>query len=1013
MRTKYLLIVIFLVALACNQVVAEQDKYYEKSIYTDEYGLSFYPDYPPKIGETITLRLRTFDPAHKVTLVSDRDEIIPMTYQKRHWWAKFTIPEDYQEGGHFFTVWIRKVVFDPRGLRSSMSKSVVWYKAFKKENELLVPGTAIPLPPDIMAEAEEKIPLPITGEAIEIKVVSPEAAPLMIKGSQSITFKTRSLSGSKEGYTSGSTQSREETLRINVSGRAADTDIDATLYRSSAVGVSQIGESEEKISILMRRGSIEAYLGDFTADLSETEFTRLNKVLSGARLKGDYGNWGFTALYSSPKGEDKFTRRYGDGTQGPYSLGNSPVVIDSERVSVDGALQKRGDDYTIDYNAGTVTFIKNVIDTKSIIQIYYGYRQTVYQHATYGLRAFYKPSPNLKIGATYLDDSDNLSGAQEIRGTMSQEAVDPKSHYVVGADANFVSENISADGEIAYSLKNLNLLSSSAAKESGRAGKFNFSSSYGPFGITGHVKKTGSQFQAIADPDPKQGIWEYGGGLSFRPGSLFGSKGDYAYQKYTQSGIVYEDLYKTAKAMLTPERLPSLEYNFSETDESNDPVTGSSIRRVITRNSVETIHQMGFLSASLKGTLEKWLRRSPSEEVTDYKKVNIGLGSVGTEKFAFTSNVELEDRREPGGLEPYRRTYNLNLSTTPTKQFFASSSIQIVDDSVEGQTNVTDLAYKAEPSNIFKTEGKYTINSVEEEFPTTAEAVSKQTGSFSFDLRPSRNLRLRYLYKPNFTLVARTQTLSYNNEQQQTEINFIPVKYALLGMIYRLGKSFNVYKGDYPNYVIKDTSDDTNSTLYTLKMAPFQILSTEFNLLQENSFSETLTATGEPYVYEPGRGVARKFDAIVKTSLSEQFSIDSRYTFQKTDQGTGEGTANITDTKTHTASLKGIWNYSEQWTFSLAGAYSRATDYILSQVTYTLAPGLGIIYRFGDKLRIDFDYTYSRSYAGAETELNDYSLKTRYVLSDYVNVTLQAEQEVSRAPDYRLTDVTANVEINL
>ena len=310
-------------------------------------------------------------------------------------------------------------------------------------------------------------------------------------------------------------------------------------------------------------------------------------------------------------------------------------------------------------------------------------------------------------------------------------------------------------------------------------------------------------------------------------------------------------------------------------------------------------------------------------------------------------------------------------------------------------------------------DGKYAISALEEDFPTTAEAVSKQTGSFSFDLRPVRQLRLRYLFKPNFTRIERTQTLSYNNEQQQAEVNLIPVKQVLIGLIRKTGASFSVYNNDYPNYNVKERSQDTASTLYTFKMAPFRILSTEFNYLQEDSLANTLTGTQEPYTYTKGKTAGTKFDVIAKTSLLEKFSIDARYTYQKSDQGSGEALSNITDSKSHTASLKGIWTLSETWTFSLSGAFTRTADNILSQITYTYAPGFGIIYRLGERLRVDFDYTYAKSYAGAETEKTNYALRTKYALSDFVNLTLRVDQESSRAPDYRLTDITGNLEINL
>ena len=1024
---------LFLLILASQCTgVDEQDRYFEKAVYTNEYGLSFHPAYPPLVGERTMLKLRPFKPAQKVTLYTDRYQEIPMTYRDGSWWGEFLMPEDYSEGGHFFIVWIRYPYPPPPeppgwfdalqerlGIKKSFevfwSKSVVTYRATGEGvplQEVFEP-IIIPLPPEISLEAEEEI-VPWVGEGvIEGLVLSPEASPLLIKGSQTITFKTRSLEGSKEGYAPGTLQTREETLRVNVSGRAADTDIEANLYRTSATGVTQIGEREEKISILLRRGSTEAYLGDFTADLTETEFTRLDKVLSGGRLRGDYGGWGFSALYSSPRGEAKYYRAYGDGTQGPYQLDFSPVVIDSERVYVDGFPHKRGDDYRIDYQAGTVTFIKKVIDRNSVIQVYYDHRQTAYQHLTYGLRAFIRPSSNLKIGATYLDDSDGLAGAAQIRQSMSQEAVDPRGHYVAGVDGSFVSDNLSANGEIAYSDRKLDLLSPSATRETGRAGKLHIASVYGPFGISGHIKRVGPKFVPVAAADPEQDVWECGASLSYRPGAFFGSKGGYDHQKYTRSGVIYENTFKSARARLSPEGLPSLEYDFSETDESNDPVTGSPIRRVITRNSAETIHRFGIFSSSLKGTLEKWLQKSPSQEVTDYRKVNLGLATAGTDKFAFSSNVELEDRREPDGSEPFRKTYDLMVSATPAQKYFVSTSLQLIEDSVQGDTNVTDLSYRAEPFPAFKTDGKYTIASVKEEFPVTPEAVSKQAGSFSFELRPARALRLRYLYKPNFTRLLRTDSLSYQSEQQQWEANLALAQHALLGLIYRLNRSFSIYKNDYPDFSARQSSSDLDSILYTLKLAPFRIMSTELNYLTESASSLTLSSSAEPYLYTPGSGRTDKFDLAVKTSLSEQFSVDSRYTFQKTDQGTGESRSNLNNIKAHTASLKGIWNYDDSWTFSLSGSYARLSDHLLSQVTYTIAPGFGIIYRMGDVLRVDLDYTYSKSYSGQETEKNIYSVKTRYALSDYVNLTVRADQEVSRAPDYRLTDITGNVEITL
>ncbi|MDD4179227.1 MAG: hypothetical protein PHH14_04170 [Candidatus Margulisbacteria bacterium] len=1012
------------VILLCLIVPALAQPQPEVGLYSNEYYLSFYPEYPPIVGETVTIRLRTFKPAHKVTLFSDREKEITMKFRDGYWWGSFDIPDDYKAGGHFFTVWIRYPFPEeakPKDVFSNVakllrlkkdpgdrfwSKSVIGYKMVKKlPTDAAVLGSP-EATPVFTPEAEFEEPLIVTGEAVTIPGISTEASPFLIKGTKTLAFSIKSITGTKEGFSPGVT--REEALRLNIAGKTDGTEVNANLITTSTVGSAQVAQKEEKISVLVKRASTEVYLGDFNGEYNETEFTKLDKVLSGARVKGEYGTWGFNALYSSPKGESQLKRMYGDNTQGPFMLDFAPVVIDSERVYLDGNLQKRGDDYTIDYQAGTITFTKKTIDSKSVLNIYYDYSQTVYQHSTYGLRLTAKPYPNLKLGATYLNDSDSLAGAADIRQSMQTDPVDPQGLYVVGVDGALVSENLTVDGELAYSNKNYNLLAA-GSEEAGKAVKLDLTTQQGPFGLSAHGKRVGATFQPLFEPDPKQNVTDYGGALSFRPSSLFGAQGDYNYEKYTQSEVDYENLNKSVKLSLTPEQLPSLEYNFLEQDESNDPVTGDPIRRIITRHSAESAYRLGILSATLKGTKERWLDRSPEEAATYYKRINVGLATVGLERFTFTSNVELEDRRMPDLTTPYRRTYNLNMSVSPAKQYFLSSSVEYLEDSAQGNKNVTDVSYRAEPNEMIRTDGKYTVTSVNEDYATT-EVVSKQTGSFSLDLRPLKLLRLKYLYKPNFTRALRTDTITYNNEQQQAEVNLLPLSDVMLGLIYKVGHGFNIYKPD-PNLTIKDNTSDTDSALYTIKMAPFRIFSVEFDYLLENGRT-TQRVTDEAYL--PGQTFNKKFDAIVRTSLSETFSIDSRYTYQRGLQGSGEASANLANSSSHSASLKGTWNITEVWSVYASGAYSRNTDLLAAQpVSYTLTPGAGFSCRQGDKFRLDFDYTYSKSYAGAVTELTKYSLRGKYGLSDYVNVTIRAEQETSRAPDYRLTDITGNIEINL
>ncbi|MFH1389503.1 MAG: hypothetical protein ABIH56_02055 [Candidatus Margulisiibacteriota bacterium] len=973
----------------------------EDAIYAKNYYLSIYPSYPPVVGEKITLRLRSFKAAQKVTLYSDRFREIPMSYRDGYWWGKFQIPDDYQVGWHFFFVWIKQVGNKPNLYYWENSK--VWYRLnepparllLKKENSL------------VAEEGEPFVVLPVMNQESSHGLARGDMLPLVIKGTKSLSFTSRSLEGSREGYAPG--LSREESLRLSIACQAGETQIDANLISTSIAGTAQNSQRDDRVSVLIKRASTEAYFGDFTADLNETEFARLNKVLSGVQLKGEYGRLGLTALYSSPKGVARASRFYGDGTQGPYRLGaTQKVVINSERVYLNGERQRRGDDYSIDYDAGVITFKRRTILTTSVVEVDFDDSEAQYQHVTYAVRPTVKFGENAKLGGTYINDSDASSGISSLATAESL----PRSHSVFGLDGSLLTDSGAFSGELAYSDQNPDLFSNSLPRLGGGAYKFNLSQQLGTIGLTGAVKRIDPDFSAIADPAPQQDLLQYGGGISYRPNSLFTARTKVDFNRYDKEGIVYKTELQSAAAGLTPENLPSLEYEYSQTKDSNDPVSGAALERVITRKAGESNARFGFLSASLKAAREEWVDHAPSMETTNYNRANFGLASQGNDLFSIASNFELEDREEPDGSRPDKKHYNVNLAATPGKGFFSSVAFDHIDDSALGVTDVADLAYRAAPADAVRTEGKYSISSLTEDY-TSTEAVSKQTGSFSLDLRPSRLIRLKYLFKPNFTKLSRLDRITYFNEQSQAEVNLIPNDLALISCLQKYRHAYSIAKQDAPNYLVKDNSSDTVSTLYSLKLAPLPFVSTEFNCQIENGVSATLTSL-EARVYQPGESFSRQIELLVRTSVSERLSFDSRLAYQRLTQGEGGKSDNVVDGVSHSVFLKGLYSATQAWSFSLAAAYSKNTNNLSpTPVSYTFAPGFGAIYRWSDRLRLDFDYLHSRSSQGVETEKNTYSFKGRYSISDYVNATIRWEREISLNPDYKTTDISGNVEIIL
>jgi len=62
----------------------------------------------------------------------------------------------------------------------------------------------------------------------------------------------------------------------------------------------------------------------------------------------------------------------GNDTPGPFALSWNHVVMGSERVSINGLVQLRGLDYTLDADGGTVTFTRN-LPSRSAAEIVYEY----------------------------------------------------------------------------------------------------------------------------------------------------------------------------------------------------------------------------------------------------------------------------------------------------------------------------------------------------------------------------------------------------------------------------------------------------------------------------------------------------------------------------------------------------------------------------------------------------------------------------------------------------------------
>lgn len=119
----------------------------------------------------------------------------------------------------------------------------------------------------------------------------------------------------------------------------------------------------------------ELTFGDFTARFSQNEFASATKSLNGVMITSKGPDYNLLLVPSSKLRSyvQKLSKQNGNNSKGPYNLGHSSIVENSERIELNGELLERGVDYVIDYFEGKITFNKILT---SLDEFTYSYEYT-------------------------------------------------------------------------------------------------------------------------------------------------------------------------------------------------------------------------------------------------------------------------------------------------------------------------------------------------------------------------------------------------------------------------------------------------------------------------------------------------------------------------------------------------------------------------------------------------------------------------------------------------------------
>ncbi|HXH59958.1 MAG TPA: hypothetical protein VNI20_01225, partial [Fimbriimonadaceae bacterium] len=193
----------------------------------------------------------------------------------------------------------------------------------------------------------------------------------------------------------------------------------------------------QHFSVNYETGPWRADLGDIRGSLLNTNrFALFTKTLRGVSLGYASGPFAVKTVYSDVRGAPRTVTFNGTNTAGPYYLQSAQIVRGSETVEVDGVRQVLGQDYTINYEIGSITFVnratleaKIIPPTSTIVATYevFGFSGSSGRLEAAG--ASYKFGPYGSLGLTAMQQLVGGSGGLSTRLEKFQGFGPPSTPY--------------------------------------------------------------------------------------------------------------------------------------------------------------------------------------------------------------------------------------------------------------------------------------------------------------------------------------------------------------------------------------------------------------------------------------------------------------------------------------------------------------------------------------------------------------------------------------------------------
>lgn len=851
---------------------------------------------------------------------------------------------------------------------------------------------------------------------------------LVISGNRTTTVRYQhysSLSPSaasifKSGFT------RHETTRLRVSGHANEKfKIDGAIFQNDV-------DFDNRYYLRLATDNYELFLGEFSVSLADSEFTLFNRSLQGAKLTGKVPlsddpapRIEFTTITSSPRGKAKYEKFYGSDTQGPYRLSRYPVVLDSEKVMVDKVPQIRNVDYEINHIAGQITFKKGIIETKSLVEVTYEARETLYPRSLNGGQVKYQFSDYDSVSVIALDERDKKdSGVYALSGKPAT------AHTVLGTTYRHNGEYMRGGGEFAHSFYDPDRFIRGLENGNAYKGGVEFER-YGLL-VGGNAKRIEPNYQTLGNTSLGNDFvgWDAYGGLGIS--RIAKLSGRHEQRRTMLDGLENRFLGTDAKLQVNPDKATMARYRIYESEEKY----AANYDRTERRQSADASRKFKYLSVSSGYERQDISFADGAQPDKRWDAGKAGLGVSGISWLAASVNGEVRSGRETSSLYSESKAFktmigSANLNLTPHERYFLSGSNRWQQTTGKPAQNTLRTEAKARPIDGFSLGGSFSQETLQVYSLGENKGARKDSYAGLADVKPTKSLL--FMYQPSFreTVMLGTRPAVNSNRRDNYTAKWnidssISTEAGLSTESYRLRDA------DDPVMRIK-TLQDSDTWNVALRLAPIKEISSELSYRDKTSEKSQLNSYGSYDTRDTHQQIVK---AGIRPQLEAELGMAASYRFERYKQTGTQGPAavlplysispldqKITDfsllndytgiyTHQHTADA----NVSYQWNKAIQSSAKCAYDIKIDRLGLirdieTLSVGAGMQYRVR-VFKIDGRYTLAQSRGGADTFQQSFSGSLDVIPAKQVRWSTRAEYVTRTSPASAMTDVTSSLEVS-